>query len=489
MDRHTSSYLVKSAQTSWKKNCLLAVDAGSLASGILDILENQILLPNVEAKKPQSHFRTLYSNLFSTRTGHTQVHNKHRSTSNDNNDNNLQQQQNEQHQQKNNYIPQPIFPPEALPHEKPLENTWHIVNNFVASVCVTHPHLDHISGLVINSGNFNVFKPMVVAGLSFTIDSLLSYIFNGVIWPNLTNEGTDPVGLITLTRLKRAKSHLHNDKLPALRYTQPGLATNLTVLPFAVSHGTACQVQGRRRSSVASSISSAPSSFSSPIPSTSSTLPTGTNNNTHPHPSSHHPPTYLSTSYFITDTLTNKTLLIWGDVEPDAVSNNPRNSSVWAHAAHLYNASMLSAIFIECSFPSPHEDALLFGHFSPSHLIHELKYLASLCTKSTDITNANDSNNEAKLEGLPIIITHIKDEDPLLLAAPKCEPKDTIDKSDEYNEDDIDDNDEFGAIGTNITNNKQSPSYLILKELKTLAKAANLACTFDLAIAGHSFTF
>lgn len=453
LDRLNSSYLVKSAQTPWAKDCLLAVDAGVLASGILDILTNQLLLENerqvsqhVQSQK-SSFLALIYSNLFGTRRGQKQVQSRFSKPS-------LLQPQS-----------QYIFPPEALPHERPVENTWHIINNLLSSVCVTHPHLDHVAGLVINSGNFSIFQPKVVAGLTSTIDSLLSYLFNGVIWPNLTNEGIDPVGMITLTRLRRAKPQNSQNGLPipdptlAQRSSRHGLATNLSVLAFEVSHGTACQIQGRRRSSVASMTSSTSIHLSVP------NMPTPTINPIHPN--LNHPSTYNSTAYFITDTLTSKAILMWGDVEPDIVSMTPRNMPVWSHAAHLLSHNSLCAIFIECSYNSPHEDALLFGHFSPCHLIRELSVFASMCTTPT----------AQRLTGLPVIITHVKDEDPLLWNTAAA------------NDSNSNPNNSSKTTGSNIEQCKQSPSHLILTELNTFAKKEGLECIFQLALPGCSFTF
>lgn len=423
----------------------MAVDAGVLASGVLDILTNQMILQKEQEASQQSSqslLSKIYSNLLGTRRAQKQVQpNFSESTS--------QQQQH-------------IFPPEALPHERPVENTWHIINNLLASVCVTHPHLDHVSGLVINSGNFNIFKPKVVAGLTSTIDSLVTYLFNGIIWPNLTNEGIDPVGMISMARLRRARPHHPSqtcaplDAASVQKFTKHGLATNLAVLPFEISHGTACQIQGRRRSSVAS-IGSLMFTTTSPPVAPPQVHPAGLSHSLAPNPS-----TYISTAYFITDTLTNKTLLMWGDVEPDLVSTSPRNMPVWAHAASLLANNNLCAVFIECSYNSPHEDALLFGHFSPVHMVRELSAFAAMCTNPAART----------LKGLPIIITHIKDEDPLLWntpAASLCA--------------------EDNKTGCNIDQLNTAPSFLILNELEVLAKEAGLECTFQLALPGYSFTF
>lgn len=418
-------------------------------------------------------------------------------------------------------LKRPIFPPEILPHSRPVDNVWYIIDKFLSSICITHPHLDHVAGLVINSGNFDIFKPKIVVGLTSTIDSLLQYLFNGVVWPNLTNEGIDPVGLISLQRLRKAKPHQHSigqsDPTVVAKYSKHGLATNLSVLPFEVSHGTACQVPGRRHSSVASingvHFGNAPSppattqssnnSLSRPhSPTNSPHVPSGlsilsasssgtSQENTcihhhknirlsahspHNHPNLTHPSTYISTAYFITDSVTNQTVLIWGDVEPDIVSASPRNMPVWAHASGLLSNNSLAAVFIECSYNSSHEDALLFGHFSPSHLMRELSVFASMCTNPA----------REHLEDLTIVITHVKDEDPLLWNTPAYHIKNNENSTEIFKNGDAG---QHHPTGSNIDQNEKSPSHLILHELYKLAKAAGLLCEFELAIPGYSFTF
>lgn len=136
------------------QNSLLAIDAGALASGILDILTNQLLI-NQPFLDP--NLRALYTNLFASRLPLTpQIY------------------------ARNGLAPEerqtPIFPPETMPFSKPIENTWYIINTLISTICVTHPHLDHIAGLVINSGNFSFESPKTVAGLPSTIDALASHI-------------------------------------------------------------------------------------------------------------------------------------------------------------------------------------------------------------------------------------------------------------------------------------------------------------------------
>ena len=111
------------------------------------------------------------------------------------------------------------------------------------------------------------------------------------------------------------------------------------------------------------------------------------------------PPALDSTAFFITNEKTGKDVLFFGDVEPDSISQYPRNLQVWRHAAARYVQGALSAMFLECSFPvsgpsrllrlatmewiltSPlfqaaHPTRFLYGHLSVGHLFEEMKALA-----------------------------------------------------------------------------------------------------------------
>lgn len=67
---------------------------------------------------------------------------------------------------------------------------------------------------------------------------------------------------------------------------------------------------------------------------------------------------------------------MFGDIEPDSVSLEPRNRRVWEIAARKVAAGTLRAIFIECSFNDSVDDHSLYGHLCPRHLVAELKVLA-----------------------------------------------------------------------------------------------------------------
>lgn len=50
---------------------------------------------------------------------------------------------------------------------------------------ITHPHLDHISALVVNSAGFKTTK--TVHASSYTTNAFAKYVFNGIIWPRMND--------------------------------------------------------------------------------------------------------------------------------------------------------------------------------------------------------------------------------------------------------------------------------------------------------------
>ncbi|KAJ8115269.1 hypothetical protein ONZ43_g4706 [Nemania bipapillata] len=86
---------------------------------------------------------------------------------------------------------------------------------------------------------------------------------------------------------------------------------------------------------------------------------------------------YDSSAYFIRDDATGREVLIFGDVEPDAISLSPRNLGIWQEAAPRIANGSLTAIFIECSYDNSQTDDCLFGHLTPRYVIKEMQALAS----------------------------------------------------------------------------------------------------------------
>ncbi len=76
-----------------------------------------------------------------------------------------------------------------LPTDESLSRAGDVFRNHVGGYFLSHAHLDHIAGLVINS-QADVPKP--IFGLGSTLQHMQQHVFNWVIWPNYGNEGTPP---------------------------------------------------------------------------------------------------------------------------------------------------------------------------------------------------------------------------------------------------------------------------------------------------------
>ncbi|KAI0747859.1 cAMP phosphodiesterases class-II-domain-containing protein [Daedaleopsis nitida] len=134
---------------------------------------------------------------------------------------------------------------------------------------------------------------------------------------------------------------------------------------------------------------------------------------------------YPCTAYFVRHDAQNREFLFFGDVEPDTVSPDPQNREVWRAAAPKI-PDTLSAIFIECSWPSGREDKLLYGHLNPEHLVDELSALAVEVAGSRQRAHSRGQSNGARkkkrrnhdslpstqgvLTGLRVFIIHCKDD-------------------------------------------------------------------------------
>ncbi|KAI5308965.1 3',5'-cyclic-nucleotide phosphodiesterase pde1 [Ascosphaera atra] len=89
------------------------------------------------------------------------------------------------------------------------------------------------------------------------------------------------------------------------------------------------------------------------------------------------------------DVRTGAEVVIFGDLEPDSVSAEPRNAKVWREAAIKLAEGRLRGIFVECSYPDAIDDQALFGHMCPRHLIAELKVLAAKVVKEKEARKAD----------------------------------------------------------------------------------------------------
>jgi len=77
-----------------------------------------------------------------------------------------------------------------------------ILRNHVKAYLISHAHLDHIAGLVINSPK-DISKP--IFGIDSTIDFIRDYVFNWQIWPNFGSEGKNPLNQYQYQRMQEGQ--------------------------------------------------------------------------------------------------------------------------------------------------------------------------------------------------------------------------------------------------------------------------------------------
>ncbi|KAI1500396.1 cAMP phosphodiesterase class-II [Biscogniauxia marginata] len=264
----------------------------------------------------------------------------------------------------------------------PSANAGYITRYLIDTYLITHPHLDHISGFVINTAGLPGARPKRLAGLPSTISAFKTHIFNNVIWPNLSDENNG-AGLVTYTRLVEGGS-------PALGegdgkgYLE--VSDGLTVKIYSVSHGHCIERHAHRGSASSSRYGSLDaSSMPSPRITPGSNAASGPSVLFRSSGVRHESVSqdkesfcvYDSSAYFIRDAATGREVLMFGDVEPDTISLTPRNLVVWQEAAPRIANGNLAAIFIECSYDDSQTDDRLFGHLTPRYIIQEMKVLAA----------------------------------------------------------------------------------------------------------------
>lgn len=65
-----------------------------------------------------------------------------------------------------------------LPFASTSANAAHITRSLVDTYLITHPHLDHISGFVVNTASLSGSRPKRLAALPSTIEAFKNHIFN-----------------------------------------------------------------------------------------------------------------------------------------------------------------------------------------------------------------------------------------------------------------------------------------------------------------------
>lgn len=336
----------------------------------------------------------------------------------------------------------------------------------MSSYLITHPHLDHIASLVINSAGFSRLNPKNIYGSECTIDALERYIFNGIIWPNMprfgvvnlfrkeyrekwivgenVDEKKKNMDVLTkrnidlfLTENERKKSKSEGAKssipkdLPSLedaplsttskdQPTSKDATDSETEQPvfsvemFELSHGEL--IRTRKSKSKTSEVlkcdTGQDSSYDEVIECCASnqyeclTPSTGSLNKNDEYNiiNGHTHEHYLSSAFLVTQNLDNSSLLIFGDFESDAISTLDDNLRIWKHIAPLITSpdNPLKGIILECSNSNDTSLSELYGHLIPFHLIRELKVLEKLCL-------AVNPTISQPLKDFPIIINHVKE--------------------------------------------------------------------------------
>ncbi|KAL2164027.1 hypothetical protein VTH06DRAFT_3241 [Thermothelomyces fergusii] len=359
LESNATAFLVRSVASGWARGSVVAVDAGVHLSAIKTILER-----TQPAQLGQPGGPTLPHTLTTGPFAGLEVH-----------------------------------------HATADANAAEIHKSLIETYLITHPHLDHIAGFVINTAGLSGPRPKKVAGLPSTIAALKTHVFNNVIWPNLSDENNG-AGLVTYMRLVEGGS-------PALGEGEGKgyleVCSGLAVKAWSISHGHCIERHSHRGSSStrhgsfdASTLGPGPPQVA-PSPSRNllqhTSVPTSIGAYLQQHeriqssPASRRgssfstgPPmddtvcVYDSSVYFIRDLATGREILIFGDVEPDSISLSPRNRQVWQEAAPRIVSGDLAAIFIECSYDDSRCVDRLFGHLTPRYICEEMIALAEEVT-------------------------------------------------------------------------------------------------------------
>lgn len=85
-----------------------------------------------------------------------------------------------------------------VPKDSQLSLEGYVLQDRIKAYALSHAHLDHVQGLVIDSTDDTSKK---LFGRDETIDHLRDNMFNWVLWPNFGNEGERPLNRYTYERM------------------------------------------------------------------------------------------------------------------------------------------------------------------------------------------------------------------------------------------------------------------------------------------------
>lgn len=403
---NVTGFLVRSTATKWSKNSVLAVDAGSHLASITRILEQHFPLVSEPRIQSPPKVDSIHGGGVRINDEETSPTTEHVALSDDDSGAETPFSEDDMPLEITTLL-DGVFAGLPFPNASARANALHVVREHVSTYLITHPHLDHLSGFVVNTAAFhNTSRPKRLAALPFTVHAIKSHIFNNIIWPNLTDEDGG-VGLVSFQRLAEG-GNIALGQGKGRGYIE--VCDGLGVKGFKVSHGHCMQGPGHvHRGSNADlqetsnlQHSAAATHQSEPREGRSHSFSMGV---THSQPGTPglgsfsgeqgQRPSHVaansipadhcvvdSSAFFIrtesTITTPTKEILIFGDVEPDSLSLSPRTAYIWAEAAPKIATGILTGIFIECSYTDAQSDAVLFGHLAPRHLLAELQTLAHM---------------------------------------------------------------------------------------------------------------
>lgn len=273
-----------------------------------------------------------------------------------------------------------------LPYETAKANAAYVFRSLISTFLITHPHLDHVAGFAINTAALQqTLRRKRVAALPSTIEAIKEHIFNGIIWPNLSDEGDGAVGFVSYDRLVDGGNVALGDG-EGRGYIE--VCDGLAVKGWSISHGE-CMKHNHQGSYSSESTEASYSPYYSRR-SSRKDMSSGSIDSTRSQafPQSSEKRAYDSAAYFLRDEHTGREVLIFGDVEPDVISLNPRTARVWQDAAAKLAAGLLTGILIECSYDDAQPDSMLFGHLTPRHLVIELEVLATKVRSLAPVSRA-----------------------------------------------------------------------------------------------------
>ncbi|XBW35590.1 hypothetical protein QEN19_001164 [Hanseniaspora menglaensis] len=195
--------------------------------------------------------------------------------------------------------------------------------SLIENVFITHAHLDHINGLILNlpivftKGFFGIKKTLY--GDKNCISAIRNNIFNCKIWPDLVLSGASSI---------QSQSKIILQSMDHL--SSVSINTKISVIRMKLSHGKTVQKPIRM---------------------------------------------VESSCYFVLNLINRSFIVVFGDCEWEELYF----PEVWKKCIELMKEGFqLSTLVIECSSPDGENETNLYGHMNPRFLVAALKILYTM---------------------------------------------------------------------------------------------------------------